>query len=316
VDALGVDLELYAKYEGVNPTGSFKDRGMTMAVSKAVEAGSRAVICASTGNTSASAAAYAARANLRAIVVVPEGKIAVGKFVQAVVHDATVVQVKGSFDDALGIVLELSKRYHIVLVNSLNPYRLEGQKTAAFEVCDQLEGSAPAYHVLPVGNAGNITAYWKGYVEYADAGRIAHTPVMIGFQAEGAAPIVRGHMVENPETVATAIRIGNPANWDGAVQAATDSGGFIDMVSDEEIIEAYRMIASLEGLFCEPASAAGLAGIIKYAAKGFFRNGDVVVCTLTGHGLKDPDLGKAVSAEPRTVLPDVEAVADLLQLEA
>jgi threonine synthase len=314
VELLGVGLELYVKYEGVNPTGSFKDRGMTLAVSKAVEAGSKAVICASTGNTSASAAAYAARANLRSILVIPEGKIAQGKFVQALIHQATVIQVKGSFDDALGIVLELARRYPITLVNSLNPHRIEGQKTGAFEVCDQLGGVPPAYHILPVGNAGNITAYWRGYTEYAEAGRISHTPVMMGFQAEGAAPIVRGQVVERPETVATAIRIGNPANWSDAVRAVEDSGGLIDMVSDEEIVEAYRLIASLEGIFCEPASAAGLAGILKYASKGYFRDGDVVVCTLTGHGLKDPDLARAVSVEPRTVLADVDAVAEALQL--
>lgn len=314
VELLGVNLELYVKYEGVNPTGSFKDRGMTVAVSKAVEEGSTAVICASTGNTSASAAAYAVRGNIRAIVVVPEGKIAAGKFVQALIHHATVIQVKGSFDDALGIVLEIVERYPITLVNSLNPHRIEGQKTAAFEVCDQLGGTAPTYHILPVGNAGNITANWRGYVEYAEAGRVPRTPVMMGFQAEGAAPIVRGQVVESPETLATAIRIGNPASWKEAVQAAEDSGGLIDMVSDEEIIEAYRLIASREGIFCEPASAAALAGVVKYAAKGYFQDGDVVVCTLTGHGLKDIGLAQAVSPEPRTVLPDVDAVAEILQL--
>ena len=314
VEGLGVDVELYAKYEGVNPTGSFKDRGMTLAVSKALEVGSKAVICASTGNTSASAAAYAGRANLRAMVVIPEGKIAAGKFVQALIHEATVVQVKGNFDDALSIVKEVAECYPVTLVNSLNPFRIEGQKTVAFEVCDQIGGAAPVYHVLPVGNAGNITATWKGYVEYAEAGRVPRTPVMMGFQAEGAAPIVRGEVVENPETIATAIRVGNPASWSEAVRAAEDSGGFIDMVSDEEIIEAYRLIAGREGIFCEPASAAGLAGIIKYAAKGYFRGGDVIVCTLTGHGLKDPGLPQAVLPEPRTVLPDVDAVAELLQL--
>ncbi|MFQ5894015.1 MAG: threonine synthase, partial [Nitrospinota bacterium] len=269
VEAVGVDLDLYGKYEGVNPTGSFKDRGMTLAVSKAVEAGSQAVICASTGNTSASAAAYAVRADLQAIVVVPEGKIAAGKFVQALIHEATVIQVKGSFDDALGIVLELIERYPITLVNSLNPYRIDGQKTAAFEVCEQLGGTAPAYHVLPVGNAGNITASWRGYVEYAEAGRVPHTPVMMGFQAAGAAPIVKGRVIDSPETIATAIRIGNPASWTEAVQAVEDSGGLVDMVNDEEIIEAYRLVASRDGVFCEPASAAALAGIIKYAAKGY-----------------------------------------------
>jgi threonine synthase len=287
---LNIDLNLYFKFDGANPTGSFKDRGMTFALSKAVEEGSKAVICASTGNTSASAAAYAARAGIKSIVVIPEGKIALGKLAQALVHGAYVLQIKGNFDDALTIVKEVVKRYPITMVNSINPFRIEGQKSAAFEICDQL-GSPPAYQSMPVGNAGNITAYWKGYKEYFNKGRIKTLPKMLGFQAAGAAPIVLGHPVENPETVATAIRIGNPASWKTAVQARDESGGKIDAVTDEEILNAYKAIASIEGIFCEPASAASLAGVIKLYKEGFFKDSkdNTVVCTLTGNGLKDPD---------------------------
>jgi threonine synthase len=305
-------VELYFKYEGANPTGSFKDRGMTVAISKAVEDGSKAVICASTGNTSASAAAYSAKANISTVVLIPEGKIAMGKLAQAMIHGAMVIQIDGNFDNALNIVREIVVRHPIALVNSLNPYRIEGQKTAAFEVCDQL-GGVPDFHALPVGNAGNITAYWKGYREYHDAGRIDRLPRMLGFQAEGAAPIVLGHPVEGPETVASAIRIGNPASWKKAVEARDESGGVIDAVSDEEIIEAYKFIASKEGIFCEPASAASLAGVVKLSKKGFFRDGDTIVCTLTGNGLKDPDTALRVSEEPIRVKADVSAVEDLLR---
>lgn len=304
-------LNIYLKYDGANPTGSFKDRGMTMAISKAMEQGSEAVICASTGNTSASASAYAARVGIRAYVLIPEGKIAFGKLAQAMMHGARVLQVKGNFDQALKIVREVSEKYPVTLVNSINPYRIEGQTTAAYEICDRL-GRAPDYHALPVGNAGNITAYWKGYRNYREAGKIDQLPKMIGFQAAGAAPIVLGHPVEKPETVATAIRIGNPASWKYAEEAARDSGGKIDMVTDQEILEAYRMIASLEGVFCEPASAASVAGVIKRNRAGGFQKGETIVCTLTGHGLKDPDTAISVSEKPVTVRPDLDEVVRAL----
>jgi threonine synthase len=308
---LGIDL--YFKYEGVNPTGSFKDRGMTVAVSKAKEMGSKAVICASTGNTSASAAAYAARAGMKAFVLIPEGKIALGKLSQAIAHGAQVIQIDGNFDEALQIVREISEAEPITLVNSLNPFRIEGQKTAAFEIIDTL-GYTPTYHCLPVGNAGNITAYWKGYKEYWEKGRAEGLPKMLGFQAEGAAPIVRKKVVEKPETIATAIRIGNPASWKQAEAARDESGGLIDMVSDEEILEAYRLLASLEGIFCEPASAASLAGVMKLHKKGYFKKGDVLVLTLTGHGLKDPDTAIKVSEKPISLPPQKEAVLKYLNL--
>jgi threonine synthase len=299
-DAINPRIELYLKYEGANPTGSFKDRGMTLAISKAKEEGSKAVICASTGNTSASAAAYGARAGLRVYVLIPEGKIAMGKLGQAMIHKATVIQIKGNFDEALTVVKQVTERYPVTVVNSINPYRIEGQKTAAFEICDQL-GAPPTYHVLPVGNAGNITAYWRGYSDYAARGLIDRTPAMMGFQAAGAAPIVLGHIVEKPQTIASAIRIGNPASWQPAVRAAKESGGEIDLVSDDEILEAYRLVAQLEGVFCEPASAASVAGVIKMNKKGRLASGDVVVCTLTGHGLKDIEVAMSVSQKPVTV---------------
>jgi threonine synthase len=309
---LGLDIEVYFKVDGANPTGSFKDRGMTLALSKAMENGAEAVICASTGNTSASAAAYAAKANIKAIVLIPEGKIALGKLAQALVHGAYVLQINGNFDDALNIVKTLVEKYPITLVNSINPFRLEGQKSAAFEVCDQL-GFAPEYHALPVGNAGNITAYWKGYREYNSAKRTLSLPVMLGFQAAGAAPIVLGRPIEKPETVATAIRIGNPASWKGAVAARDESKGRIEAVTDEEILNAYKLISSSEGIFCEPASAASLAGVIKLYRKNYFRSGVSVICTLTGSGLKDPDTVFKVSKEPLKVKADVEAVEKIIE---
>ncbi len=306
---IGPDLgcEVYFKYEGLNPTGSFKDRGMTLAISKALEEKSKAVICASTGNTSASAAAYAARSGIRSIVLIPEGKIALGKLSQALMHGAIVVAVRGNFDAALKIVREIAEEYPITLVNSLNPYRIEGQKTAAFEVCDVL-GQAPDYLAIPVGNAGNITAYWKGFKEYAQAGKINSLPKMVGFQAAGAAPIVLGHIVEQPETVATAIRIGNPARWKEAEAAAHDSGGFIDMVTDEEILEAYKLLALAEGIFCEPASAASVAGLRKMVAAGRVPKGSRVVCVLTGHGLKDQDTAISQGGKPIEVEATLDAV--------
>jgi threonine synthase len=279
---------VFLKFDGANPTGSFKDRGMTMAISKAVEEGSKAVMCASTGNTSASAAAYAARAGLKCYVLIPEGKIAYGKLAQALVHGAQVLSVKGNFDEALTIVKEITADSDITLVNSLNPYRIEGQKTAAFEVCDNL-GDAPDYLFIPVGNAGNITSYWKGFREYHADGKSTKLPKMMGWQAEGAAPIVRGEIVLKPQTIATAIRIGNPARWEEAAAAGKDSGGGIDMVSDEEILAAYRLLASTEGVFAEPASAASVAGLLKASAQGKVAKDSSVVCVLTGHGLKDPD---------------------------
>ncbi len=309
--APGVDL--YLKYEGANPTGSFKDRGMTMAISKAVEGGARAVICASTGNTSASAAAYGARAGLAVFVVIPAGKIALGKLSQAMMHQATVIQIEGNFDQALTIVKELAASHRIELVNSINPFRIEGQKTAAMEVCDQL-GNAPTMHVLPVGNGGNITAYWRGYQEYHAASQSRRVPRMVGFQAAGAAPIVLGHIVEQPQTIATAIRIGNPASWQGALDAVQESSGSIDMVTDDEILRAYSMVAAEEGVFCEPASAASVAGVMKMSRAGTLKEGEVVVCTLTGHGLKDADTAISVSRQPQTVKASRDDVARLLKV--
>ena len=309
--AINPQLDIYLKFDGANPTGSFKDRGMTMAISKAVEAGADAVICASTGNTSAAAAAYAARVGIQAYVVIPEGKIALGKLSQAMMHGAKVIQLKGNFDQALNMVREVSEKYPVTLVNSINPYRIEGQTSAAYEVCDQL-GRAPDYHAIPVGNAGNITAYWKGYGNYRDVEKIDTLPRMIGFQAAGAAPIVLGHPVERPETIATAIRIGNPASWKPAEAAARESGGKIDMVTDEEILSAYRMVASLEGVFCEPASAASIAGVIKRQQEGGFEKGATIVCTLTGQGLKDPDTAISVSEKPVTIPVDLDAVVGVL----
>jgi threonine synthase len=306
-------IDLYLKFEGMNPTGSFKDRGMTLAISKAVESGAKAVICASTGNTSASAAAYGARAGLAVYVLIPAGKIAMGKLSQAMMHQATVIQIEGNFDQALTIVKDLSAIHRIELVNSINPYRIEGQKTAAMEVCDQL-GDAPTVHSLPVGNAGNITAYWKGYQEYRAANQSTKLPRMVGFQAAGAAPIVLGRIVENPQTVATAIRIGNPASWESALRAVKESTGMIDSVTDEEILQAYAAIAATEGVFCEPASAASVAGVMKLSKQGGLPEGETVVCTLTGHGLKDADTAISVSTQPKTVRATREDVARLLKV--
>jgi threonine synthase len=307
-EELGV--ELYLKLEGLNPTASFKDRGMTMAISKVAEEGIGAVICASTGNTSASAAAYAAKAGMRAVVVIPEGKIAMGKLAQAVAYGANVISIPGNFDVALDVVREAAERFPIALVNSVNPYRIEGQKTGAFEIVDVL-GQAPDYHAIPVGNAGNITSYWKGYREYYEAGVAGSLPKMIGFQAAGAAPLVLGHRVEKPETIATAIRIGNPARGEEALAAARDSGGFIDIVTDEEIIAAYKLVARTEGVMCEPASAASIAGVMKARADGRVPVGARVVCVLTGHGLKDPDTAVRTAEEPvftEDPLREIEAV--------
>ena len=306
-------VRVFLKYEGLNPTGSFKDRGMTVAVSKAVEEGARAVMCASTGNTSASAAAYAARAGLDCAVLIPRRAIALGKLAQALIHGAKVIAVDGNFDQALQLVRRITEEYPIVLVNSINPYRIEGQKTGAFEICDAL-GRAPDYHFIPVGNAGNITAYWKGYREYRQAGRTDSLPRMMGWQAEGAAPIVLGRVVEKPETVATAIRIGNPASWKSAEEAARESGGRIDMVSDGEILEAYRLLAEREGVFCEPASAASVAGLYKSFRRGELTQGSLAVCVLTGHGLKDPDLAVSCVEEPPVVQPRLEKVIETLGL--
>lgn len=304
-------LEVYLKYEGLNPTGSFKDRGMTMAVTKALEEGSKAVICASTGNTAASAAAYAARAGLKVIVLISSGNTALGKLAQALTYGAKVIAIDGNFDRALEIVREISTDYPITLVNSVNPYRIEGQKTAAFEICDVL-GDAPDYLAIPVGNAGNITAYWQGFREYHAAGRSTRLPKMIGFEAEGAAAIVKGQVIPNPETVATAIRIGNPASWDKAVAAAQDSHGFIDFVTDEEILAMYRKVAMEEGVFCEPASAASLAGLYKKAKAGLIPAGSKVAAVLTGHGLKDPSIAIKLSGEPVVIKAEMDAVLKII----
>lgn len=297
-------LELYAKTEGANPTGSFKDRGMVMAVAKAKEEGSDTVICASTGNTSAAAAAYAARAKMRCIIVIPDGKIAFGKLAQAVMYGAEIIAIKGNFDQALTMVRSMSEKLPITLVNSVNPYRLEGQKTAAFELCDAL-GAAPDILAIPVGNAGNISAYWKGFLEY-DSIHQTGLPQMHGFEAEGAAAIVRNQVIENPETIATAIRIGNPASWDKAVHAAEQSNGFIDEVTDAEIIEAYQLLAKTEGIFAEPASCASIAGLIKSVKKGVYQKGAKAVAVLTGNGLKDPNVAVDLSEIKPIVLPNDE----------
>ncbi|HVX22983.1 MAG TPA: threonine synthase [Acidimicrobiales bacterium] len=298
-----VGARVWLKVEGANPTGSFKDRGMTMAISKAVEDGAKAVVCASTGNTSASAAAYAARAGLACAVLIPEGHIALGKLAQALVHGARVLQVRGNFDEALTIVRQLPDRAPVTVVNSVNPFRIEGQKTGAFEIVDVL-GDAPDVHCIPVGNAGNITAYWKGYLEYKAAGRSTTLPRMLGFQAAGAAPIVLGHPVDKPDTIATAIRIGNPASWYSATAAATESGGAIAAVTDAEILAAYRFLAEQESVFCEAASAASVAGLLKSEVP----EGSTVVCVLTGHGLKDPDLAISQISVPKVVAPEIEAI--------
>lgn len=304
--------ELYFKLEGCNPTGSFKDRGMVMAVANAVEEGSKAIICASTGNTSASASAFAAYCGLSCIIVIPKGNIAMGKLAQAVVHGARIVAIDGNFDQALNIVLGITDKHPVTLVNSLNPYRIEGQKTAAFEIVDIL-GDAPDYQFLPVGNAGNITAYWKGYMEYRQAGKTTKNPKMMGFQAEGAAPIVRGHAIEKPETVATAIRIGNPASWEKAEAARDESGGVIDMVSDEEILAAQRIMAAEAGVFGEPASAAPLAGLIKLTKQGLDLSSKIVVCIVTGNGLKDTET--ALKSFQKEKTPFLELPADLAAVE-
>lgn len=303
--------ELYFKLEGCNPTGSFKDRGMVMAVAKAIEEGSQAIMCASTGNTSASAAAYAANRGLGAIIMVPEGKIALGKLAQAIVYGAKIITIDGNFDQALQIVRKLTETHPVTLVNSVNPFRIEGQKTAAFEIIDFL-GEAPDYLFIPVGNAGNITAYWKGFVEYQKIGKAKMRPKMMGFQAEGAAPIVRGQIVEHPQTIATAIRIGNPASWQKATAARDESGGIIDMVSDDEILNAYHLMTKKEGVFGEPASAAPLAGLLKLKKQGWDFSGKRIVCIVTGNGLKDADIALKDAGAFTRVAPTENAVQDAL----
>lgn len=303
------EVDIYVKYEGLNPTGSFKDRGMTMAVTKAAEEGSKAIICASTGNTSASAAAYAARAGITAFVLIPDGKIAMGKLAQAMMHGAVVIQIKGNFDDGMRLVKEVAKEAPVTIVNSINPFRLQGQKTAAFEILEEL-GTAPDYHCLPVGNAGNITAHWMGYSEYHEHGIVNSLPIMVGYQAAGAAPFVRGHMVDNPETVATAIRIGHPQSWDKALVVKEASKGWFDECSDEEILAAQKLLAQKEGIFCEPASATSLAGAIRDIKSGKIAAGSKIVCTLTGHGLKDPDTAIKQSMSP---IGNVDAKLDAVK---
>jgi len=308
-----LDNDIWLKVEGANPTGSFKDRGMTMAISKAAEDGAKAVVCASTGNTSASAAAYATKAGMTPVVLVPQGKIAMGKLAQAIAHGATLLQVDGNFDDCLNLARDLAENYPVALVNSVNPFRIEGQKTASFEVVDLL-GDAPDLHVLPVGNAGNITAYWKGYQEYYNDRISTKLPQMWGFQAAGAAPIVLGQVVSNPETIATAIRIGNPASWAQAVDARDTSGGLIDSVTDEEILSAYRLVAAKEGIFVEPSSAAGIAGLIKKKAAGALPMGKKIVITVTGNGLKDVQWILDAAAAPVVIPVDLARAAEAMGL--
>jgi threonine synthase len=309
---LGMSIDWYVKFEGLNPTGSFKDRGMTMAITKAKEEGSKIVMCASTGNTSASAAAYAAKAGMACCVIIPEGKIALGKLSQAMMHGAMVLQIDGNFDNALDIVREVTSEYPISLVNSVNPYRIEGQKTGAFEIVDALS-VAPDFHFIPVGNAGNITAYWKGYQEYKAAGKIKALPKMMGYQAAGSAPIVLQKVISSPQTIATAIQIGNPASWTQAEQARDESGGVIDMVTDEEITAAQKLLAATEGIFCEPASAASIAGVIKYHQANPLKNNEKIVSILTGHGLKDPNRAIEISARPETIANQKSAVLEKLK---
>ena len=306
---IGLDAEIYLKFEGCNPTGSFKDRGMTMAVTKAKESGSGAIICASTGNTSASAAAYGAKAGLKTFVLIPDGYIALGKLSQAMMYGAEIIAIQGNFDRALEVVREIAEKYPITLVNSVNPYRIEGQKTGAFEICEAL-GQAPDYHFIPVGNAGNITAYWKGYKEFYDLGKIPSKPKMMGFEAEGAAAIVKGERIMNPETLATAIRIGNPASWQKAEAARDESNGMINFVTDDEIVKAYKLIASSEGVLAEPASAASVAGLIK--VKEQVKAGSKIVCVLTGNGLKDPD--NAIKYSNADVKKTTSDVTDILKV--
>jgi threonine synthase len=313
---VGGGVRILLKFEGMNPTGSFKDRGMTMAITRAVEEGSRAVVCASTGNTAASAAAYAARAGLPCFILIPRGAVALGKMAQSLMHNAKVLQVEGNFDAALEVVRELGRLYAVNVVNSINPFRIEGQKTGSFEICDAL-GRPPAFHALPVGNAGNITAYWKGYREYRDLKVTRSLPRMLGFQARGAAPIVLGHPVEDPRTIATAIKIGNPASWKQAVAARDESHGLIDTVTDEEILGAYRALASEDGVFAEPASAASVAGVRKLARRGYFSGfrDRTVVCVLTGNGLKDPNTAVECFGRIGVVKPGLEDVVDALGLK-
>ncbi|HEX4211661.1 MAG TPA: threonine synthase [Candidatus Binataceae bacterium] len=312
-ERLGQNIKCYLKFEGANPTGSFKDRGMTVAISKALGEGVHAVMCASTGNTSASAAAYAARAGLQAFVLIPKGAVALGKLSQSVMHGARIVEVIGNFDICLKVVRDLAERdpLRIRLVNSINPDRIAGQKTAAFEICDAL-GDAPTHHFLPVGNAGNITAYWAGYREYQTAGLADRLPKMMGYQAAESAPLVLGHPIDDPHTVATAIKIGNPASWNSAIVARDQSCGLIDMVTDAEILAAYRLIAA-QGVFAEPASAASVAGLIKFGASGGIKPGSVVVCTLTGHGLKDPDTAMKNLSNTIVVEPDIDRILKILE---
>ena len=311
-ERIGKGVKVYVKYDGLNPTGSFKDRGMTMAISKAKEAGCEAVICASTGNTSAAAAAYARRGGMRAFVLIPDGYVAQGKLAQALVYGAEVLAIRGNFDRALDIVREAAEKYPVTLVNSVNPYRLQGQKTAAFEIVDALS-DAPDWLCIPMGNAGNITAYWRGYKEYNDAGKINSTPRMFGFQAANAAPLVDGAPIKSPQTVATAIRIGNPASWDGATNAVKESNGHIGKVTDEEILSSYKLVARSEGIFAEPACAAPLAGLIHCIRDGKIPIGSKIVVTLTGHGLKDPDNAINVAgAEPKVIPPELDAVKRVL----
>lgn len=311
--ALGKDVDIYVKYEGLNPTGSFKDRGMTMAVTKAVEEGSKAIICASTGNTSAAAAAYAARAGITAFVLIPEGKIAMGKLAQAMMYGAVILQIRGNFDEGMNLVKQVAEHAPVTIVNSINPFRLQGQKTAAFEIVEEL-GTAPDYHCLPVGNAGNITAHWMGYKESHKDGLTNNLPKMVGYQAAGAAPFMRGSMVDNPETVATAIRIGHPQSWDKAWNVQKESEGWFDELSDEEILATQKMLAQTEGVFCEPASAASLGGAIRDIKSGKIPEGSKIVCTLTGNGLKDPDtaIAQCQNAEMATIDATLDDVKDAI----
>jgi len=301
---LGKNVDIYVKYEGLNPTGSFKDRGMTMAVTKAVEEGSKAIICASTGNTSAAAAAYAARAGITAFVLIPEGKIAMGKLAQAMMYGAITLQIRGNFDEGMELVKQVARQAPVTIVNSINPYRLQGQKTAAFEIVEEL-GFAPDFHCLPVGNAGNITAHWMGYSEYFSSGVVTQRPKMVGYQAAGSAPFMRGGPVANPDTVATAIRIGNPQSWDKAWALQKESGGWFDELTDQEILDAQRLLAMSEGIFCEPASAASLGGAMRDIRNGKIPEGSRIVCTLTGNGLKDPDT--AIKQCGNAVLKTIDA---------